>query len=258
MFFWKKLKANTVPISKITQDQKTAMFELFQKFYEDVDKDQFIKDMNAKDSIIILTSKNKELRGFSTLTSFDVLEDNRLHHIIYSGDTIIDPSYWGTAALTMEFLKNIIKAKMKRPFSPVWWYLISKGYKTYLLMANNFMNYYPRYDRKTPVVVQKIMNDVSEKLYPGRHDQNNGILVFQGERHEKLKDFVAPISQQLKEKYPKIKFFADKNPNWMNGDELVCLGEVNLALSVVHPFKVISKTIKKIGHRRVTSEKPSA
>ncbi|PIP94189.1 MAG: hypothetical protein COW00_13250 [Bdellovibrio sp. CG12_big_fil_rev_8_21_14_0_65_39_13] len=244
---WKKLSAKTIAIEKITAQNRIEMFNLYKNFYDNVSFDQFETDMLKKTSIILLQSKNKELKGFSTLTSYDIENNGRQYHIIYSGDTIIDPSYWGTAALTMEFLKNIMLAKLKRPLSPVWWFLISKGYKTYLLMANNFINYYPRFDKKTPKPIATLMKQLSEKLYPERYIEEKGILSFDDGRHERLRDFVAPITEQMKVKYPKIRFFAEKNQGWENGDELVCLGEVSLLLAVVHPLKILNKTMRKFG-----------
>ncbi|GAB4409414.1 MAG: hypothetical protein OHK0056_11410 [Bacteriovoracaceae bacterium] len=258
MLPWKKLKAQTVDVQKIGHNTRKEMFELFQNFYDNVSFEQFCIDMNNKTSVIILTSAHKKIRGFSTLTSFDVIQDGVEQHIIYSGDTIIDPSYWGTAALTMEFLKNIIKAKLRRPFKPVWWFLISKGYKTYLLMANNFINYFPRYDRSTPENTVHLMHEISQRLFPGRLDKNRGVLVFDDGRHEKLKEFVAPITDVMKQKSPKIRFFAERNPNWQAGEELICLGEVSLLLAIVHPLKVLKKTIRKISALVITAEKPSA
>jgi hypothetical protein len=39
--------------------------------------------------------------------------------------------------------KLIIKLRVKYPFNEFYWLLISKGYKTYLLLANNYYVYYP-------------------------------------------------------------------------------------------------------------------
>ena len=37
----------------------------------------------------------------------------------------------------------MIKLRIKYPFNELYWLLISKGYKTYLLLANNYYVYYP-------------------------------------------------------------------------------------------------------------------
>jgi hypothetical protein len=40
---------------------------------------------------------------------------------------------------------------------------------------------------------------------------------------------------------PHIKYFLQRNPDWQRGDELVCLGEFDLAM----PVRVFSKTLLK-------------
>jgi hypothetical protein len=44
---------------------------------------------------------NGELCGFSTQVVLDVVVDGRSGEAVYSGDTMIDPHYWGDAALTL-------------------------------------------------------------------------------------------------------------------------------------------------------------
>lgn len=191
-----------------------------------------------------MLDKNHRIQGFSTLYDFDFLHHHKNYRILFSGDTIIAPDYWGTSALTMEFLKNIILLKLKYPTRPVWWFLVSKGYKTYLLLANNFLNYYPRYDRITPSEHQSLLQGLSEKLYPGKYNSQTGVIEFSQEEHERLRESIAPITDELMNRYPKIKFFQTSNPNWTIGHELACIGEVDPLLGIVHPLKLLRKIIK--------------
>ena len=145
----------------------------------------------------------------------------------------------------MEFLKNIMLEKIKHPFSNVWWFLISKGYKTYLLLANNFHEYYPRVGVDTPENKKDILECLAEKIYPNRFDRNTGLIKFESEKHEKLKIFVAPITDQMCEKNKKIKFFQDSNPEWEKGDELACIGKVLFIMGLSHPYKIFRKIITR-------------
>jgi hypothetical protein len=52
---------------------------------------------------------------------------------------------------------------------------------------------------------------------------------------------VAPIDDELRQKYPEVGFFEQKNPGHLQGDELCCLG-------LIHPhqwFYYLSKLGKK-------------
>lgn len=241
----RKLLSKTIKISSLYDSQIVEMFKLFEIFYENVSFERFEHDLRAKSRVIIMLDKEKRIQGFSTLYDFDFLHHNKNYRILFSGDTIIAPDYWGTSALTMEFLKNMIILKAKYPTRPVWWFLISKGYKTYLLLANNFINYYPRYDRETPREHQSLIEELSEKLYPGKYNKQTGVIEFNAEEHEHLRETIAPITHELMEKYPKIKFFQSKNPDWKKGCELACIGEVDPLLGIVHPIKLVRKIFKK-------------
>jgi hypothetical protein len=247
----RKLKGITVPVGSLNEDQIKVMYSLFERYYENVNFEQFKSDLYNKTKVILLITSKKEIGGFSTLTEFKIQHDGKSHHVLYSGDTIIDKNFRGTAALTMEFLKNILMAKVKRPFSPVWWFLISKGYKTYLLLANNFITYYPRFDRETPSKEKSILDRMAQTLFKSHYSSQSGLIEFPKEEHERLKTLVAPISETLKEKNPKIAFFEERNPNWQDGVELACIGEVSLMLGIRHPLKIFLKLFKK---RRSPSE----
>jgi hypothetical protein len=222
------------------------MFQIFERYYDNVSFEHFCRDLREKTHVILLLTSNNEIGGFSTLTQYDLEYAGKKHHILYSGDTIIAKEFRGTAALTMEFLRNIMKAKLKRPFTPVWWFLISKGYKTYLLLANNFINYYPRFDRKTPKLEQGLIDTLGKRYFSPHYNQECGLIQFPEGQHEKLKSLVAPITPAVKKRSPKIAFFAEKNPNWESGEELVCIGEVSLLLGIRHPLKIAFKLIRKV------------
>lgn len=240
----RKLISKTIKITSLYEHQIVEMFKLFEIFYENVSFERFQHDLKAKTRVIIMLDKHKRIQGFSTLFDFDFLHHNRNYRILFSGDTIIAPDYWGTSALTMEFLKNMILLKIKYPTRPVWWFLISKGYKTYLLLANNFINYYPRFDKKTPDEHQSLLHALSERFYPGKYNSGTGVIEFSALEHERLRDSIAPITDELLNKYPKIKFFQSKNPDWIKGCELACIGEVDPLLGIVHPIKLIRKLLK--------------
>ena len=67
----------------------------------------------------------------------------------------LNKQFWGSPALGIQFLIYLWKLKIKSITRPVYWFLISKGYKTYLLMANNFSEHYPRFEKSTPTFEKK-------------------------------------------------------------------------------------------------------
>ena len=55
--------------------------------------------------------------------------------------------------------------------------LISKGYKTYLLLANNFHYYYPHPENSYPQL-EPIVRHYCEEMFPGCYDAERGVLDF--------------------------------------------------------------------------------
>ncbi len=238
-----KLISKTLNIKNLTSQNRDDMFNVFTKYYDNVSYDQFQADLSQKDAVFLLLDKaTRAVKGFSTIVKLKVESNGKEVNGLFSGDTIIEKEYWGQGTLGKAFLKYLFIEKLKAPHKDLYWYLISKGFKTYLLMANNYDEYYPRFDLKTPKDKKNIIDQFSQALY-SNYDAQKGLILASGFKKEKdkLKDFVSPINQELIENNPKIAHFAKLNPEWMEGDELACIAKMTLSM----PFKYQAKLIKK-------------
>ncbi len=56
-------------------------------------------------------------------------------------------------------------------------------------------------------------------------EKSTGLLNF-GDDYQPLKADVAPITKDVREKKFKMAFFEDRNPTWVEGTELPCIGEL--------------------------------
>jgi hypothetical protein len=240
-----KLKAKTFLVSKVTDSYLDEMFCLFKKYYENVDENKFKNDFRSKDKVIVLTDIDKNLRGFSTIKRINIDIERKKVHGIFSGDTVLDSNFWGGNELAIEFFKNVVKEKLKKPNKELYWFLISKGYKTYLLLANNFETYYPRFDRPIPLKELEILHLFAKAEYGNLYEEKSMLLKTAG-KHDRLKYTVAPINEALKAKNPKIAFFEKMNPSWKDGDELCCIGAVDAGLVKKFCYRSMVKKFKKI------------
>ena len=221
------------------------MWRLFNRFYADVTREMFAEDLAWKrDVILCRDSGDGELRGFSTLALFRRVVDGRKVVAIFSGDTIIEPEYWGQTALQRQFFLYILKQKARHPFSRVYWFLISKGYKTYLLLSRNFVEYWPRWDRPTPTWQANVIGHMASELYGEAWQPGLGVLRFT-ESKGRLREAVAPIEPSLLA-HDDIRFFAEKNPGHAGGDELCCLGRVDPVLAISYSVKLLGKLGKRV------------
>ncbi|MBC7661413.1 MAG: hypothetical protein H7249_17090 [Chitinophagaceae bacterium] len=218
-----------------------AMYDLYDTYYEQTNFETFESDLRRKTDVILLFDRAKgELQGFSTLVTFMLNRSGKQIPCVFSGDTIIHERFWGQRSLGVAFLIYMFKKKLARPTLPLYWFLISKGYKTYLLMANNFKEHFPRYEKATPPEMQAMIREASDRLFPDCY-QDNGTLIFPAEKAARLKVGVAEIDSRLL-KHPRIEFFSINNPGWRDGEELACLAEMSLNM----PFHYYNKSMSKL------------
>lgn len=245
----KKLYSKTVAIKDLTQDQVDAMFSVFSRYYNNTDKEVFLKDLHNKDCVFLLKDKlNHSIQGFSTLKYIVIDFMGKEVRGAFSGDTIIEKDYWGQGTLGIAFLKHLFWLKMKSPLEPLYWFLISKGYKTYLLMANNFQDHYPRFERETPELEQHLIDRFSDYLYGDHYCRQSGVISFSKVKvstKDCLRQEVSPITSELIASNKRIEFFAKKNPQWEQGDELACVARMTFTMPIFYQAKFIKKSYSK-------------
>lgn len=234
------LKTAIVPTERLTPEDKTRMLGLMRAYYDSVTESQFLSDLSKKDAVILLKDRSRVIQGFSTLVSVRVKLDGRQIRAIFSGDTVVDKKYWGQRALGKAFLRYLFLEKLKSPFDPLYWLLISKGYKTYLMMANNFSEHYPRFERPTPARAGRMLDAFYSTLYPEHYDPKTGLIESRTEAC-RLKSGVAGIPASLLKSNPKVAFFEQRNPRWAQGAELACLARMTLLMPFQYALKVFMK-----------------
>jgi hypothetical protein len=241
-----RLEARILPPRRIVYSDRERMFEIMQKYYDSVTREHFDRDLAAKHAVIVLRDlAHGKIQGFSTLMKVEIGEGRSAAVGFFSGDTVVEKEFWGQRTLGIAFLQFLWLEKIKNPLRPVYWFLISKGYKTYLLMANNFSDHYPRYEKPTPALQRRIMDEFYGKLYPGKYEPATGRVVFES-CEGKLKEGVAAPSAELIASNPRVAYFEKQNPGWKNGDELACIAQMTLWMPLSYQLKAL---FKKSAHK---------
>ena len=238
------LFSQVVDVEDLTSLQVERMFQLFAEYYDNHPRDQFIKDLFEKTKVILLMEKkHKTLQGFSTILEIESENDGVSYTGVYSGDTVLSEQYWGSPQLGIAFLQHLWKLKIKRPFQPLYWFLISKGYKTYLLMANNFDTHFPRYEKPTDLFHQQLMHEFYSQRFKETFDHESMRIVPKGLSCQ-LKPDVACVKEKFL-KNPRIAFFQQSNPNWQDGQELCCIAKMTLFMPLKYSMKKLLKSLLK-------------
>lgn len=246
-----RLRARIVRVDRVGREQRAEMWRLFQSLYADVEQERFEQDLAEKQHIILLhEERDGSLQGFSTLAVYRRSVEGRSVVVVYSGDTVISPGYWGHRALQVAFVRFILLCKLRHPLLPVYWFLISKGYKTYLLLCRNFPEYWPRHDRETPPWQKELLAALCREKFGSAFKEERGILSFDRPLG-RLRVEVAPIEPAMLAD-PDIRFFVERNPGHSQGDELCCLGGVGVRQGVYFSARLVRRALSRIGRRRPT------
>lgn len=216
------LKAAYFPISRIDVHVIRQMYQVFAQYYENTAWEIFLNDLSKKTGAFIMRNAAGRVVGFSTLMTCTVDVGGRPVRGVFSGDTIIERAYWGSRALQLEFFKFMIAEKVRHPLEPIYWFLISKGFKTYLLLANNFFSFYPRHDVHEPHLAD-IVDAYCETFFPAYYNRERRLLDF-GDDYAPLKSDVAEITDRMRQENAAIRLFEELNPEWRRGTELPCVG----------------------------------
>ncbi|WCL49179.1 hypothetical protein [Leptospira sp. GIMC2001] len=214
-----------------------SMFRLMDDSYFGVQKNIFITDLQSKDKILIIRKLDKII-GFTTFKfhEIDDLENpEQKLTVCFSGDTVIDPQFRGDLNLPIQWGIIMLRESLSRN-TKIYWLLTTKGIRTYRYLPVFFYNFYP-----SPVLMDSKLENLckhfGKRLFGFDFDDSRGILERKTnvQTIRKVEEDLAYINRK---KDPFVKYFLTKNPNFSNGDELVCLAE--FSMDNIKPF------IKKI------------
>lgn len=222
----RSLVADTVSTAELDPRTIADAFALFERAYEGADRARFVSDLAEKQIVILLRDRaTGVLKGFSTVL-LQELPGPRPTVVVFSGDTVIDREYWGQKRLQLAFAGLLVGLKLHWPRRRVYWFLISKGYRTYLLLANAFPRAVPRYDRAPDAELQRHLHDLAAARFGAQYDAASGVIRYQTS-HERVRVGLAPITERHRCN-PHVRFFVERNPGHEDGDELACLADVRL------------------------------
>lgn len=225
------LTSEFTPVEVLTEDRVGRMFELMREHYENVRRTEFERDLAEKDCVIsLIDSATGALKGFTTLMAFEHECGGGRFQIVFSGDTIVHPDSWGSWELPKAFGRALISIRERRVDLPLYWMLISKGFRTYRFLPVFFKEFHPCHDRPTSPELQHLMDSLSQRKYPANYDRARGLIVFP-DRCQKLRPDLGTVAEARVGSDPHIRYFLERNPGHSKGDELVCLarfGEDNL------------------------------
>ena len=184
-----------------------AMERLYREFYVGADETDFRRDLAEKDYAILL--RGTDVCGFSTMKLVEVAG----MRVLFSGDTVVETSQRGQWGLAGGFGHMIKFVERMFPDETAYWFLISKGARTYRFLPTFFRRYVP--GPVADVALSARLAHVASALYPREYNPATGVLHFVGKKDRLRGDLLRMDTESVR--------FRALNPGWMNGDELCCI-----------------------------------
>src|SRR5690348_7763652 len=99
------IAAQVSPPSELSDATRDEMFALLGRHFDGVSRRQFELDLREKNVVLTLRDgATGALTGFSTMLVYETSVDGSPVSVVYSGDTVVDPSAWSSPALPREWI----------------------------------------------------------------------------------------------------------------------------------------------------------
>jgi hypothetical protein len=236
-----KLIGRLVRVEELTPGQREQMFALMDAHYCNMVRARFEQDLAEKQwAIVVRDPITDELRGFSTQVLLGARVQGRPVKVLFSGDTIVDRHHWGDNALSQVWGRFALSLMDAHAGDELYWFLISKGYKTYRFLPLFFHEFYPRPEAPTPAWASNIIDALARQKFPHDYDELAGVIRADGSK-DRLRDGVAPVTDERR-RDPYIDFFVRKNPGHERGEELCCLAPLTRENFTRAAYRVIGES----------------
>lgn len=219
-----------LPVHQLSTPQKLKMYDLYSANYNCTQKDMFFEDLSNKQFVILLVDQQLEVQGFSTVSVNPKDCGTDTYNIMFSGDTIIAPEHWGTQELVKGFTETVGRLLASDPEKEWYWFLMSKGHRTYMYLALFFEAYYPHVAHPYPELKQ-ILDKTAPKLFGEYWRPEEDLIIFSESMGELTPELAQGSFDKKRNKH--VAFFLEKNPRFYAGEELACIAP--LGFKNMHP-----------------------
>lgn len=218
------LESRVVAVAELTPAEIAALYHLFDELFV-ASPEVFERDLKAKDRVILLHDpESHTLQGFSTLALYETEAQGRRVSVVYSGDTVVRPAAWGTPELPRAWIHTVL-ALAAGACQPLYWLLLTSGYRTYRFLTVFFREFYPRHDHPTPPEEQALLDELARQRFGADFDRERGIVRFAGGATPLRPGAADPNPGRLHD--PHVAFFLRQNSGHAEGDELACLTRIH-------------------------------
>lgn len=217
------LSGRAVARDQLSVELAERMFALLARHFSGVDLDTFRRDLAEKSCAVLLEDAAGRLRGFSTFLIYGTRVAGRPLTVVCSGDTIVEPSAWGSPVLPRAWIRAVHDLRRGYPPGDLYWLLLTSGFRTHRFLSVFCRRFYPCPDAPTPEAIQTLLESLSHARFGPLYDPAAGLVRFP--RPQVLRPALLEVPDGRRAD-PDVRFFLERNPGYLAGDELVSLASL--------------------------------
>lgn len=205
-------------IADVPEALRLEMQALYLAYYDASSAELFQADLAEKDEALLLYFGGS-LVGFSMLSLYPFDWNGQRVRVLYSGDTVVAREHWGQQQLGLGWLARAGSLWREEPQTPLYWFLLVKGHRTYRYLPAFACHYFPHWQQPAPDL-QALAQSLAQSRF-GEHYKEEGVVAFAQSRGQLKAEIADPVGHELEK--PAVRYFLERNPGYRDGHELVCL-----------------------------------
>lgn len=182
--------------------------------------------MNRADYLWLCLDETGELVGTTAVRMLRIVSQGKATTILYTAMVAIAPEHRRAGLVPRMGLASYVVEKARAPWTPIYWLSLSASPSAYLLMARNFVEFWPRRDAPMPREERSILDQALRLLGVSRIEEVDGCVRLPD-------DFGVSDADQHPSKWDRsdadVDFFLSVNPEYVRGSDLACLCPLGLS-----------------------------
>ncbi len=199
------------------------MFTLMNETFVDVRREAFERDLAEKPWVFLIRDEQGTVQGFSTLCPLETKVEGERIAALFSGDTVLNPRYWGHRPFVREVTRHIVEYAAERTDVRVYWLLLTCTFRSYRLMRGMLQHFYPQRQEALPESVRQHRDALVRLKFPSEYDATRGVVTL--DHPTPFRDKGGEITPHSLDD-PDVAYFVSANPHHARGDFLCCIAEI--------------------------------
>ncbi|HEV2443018.1 MAG TPA: hypothetical protein VGT07_10895 [Steroidobacteraceae bacterium] len=207
------------PTRSLSAEELDEIWELTER-YVDTPRPHYERKLLALPEVSLWRARGRTLIGLAGLDVYPVAWQARTRVVIFTSSVVTDERFRGRNLVLRTGLRVLAREKLRRPLAAAYWFFDTFSYKSYLVLARNLREFWPRRDRPIPPDTLAFIDRLASDRYGSDWNRDTGVVRRSGDK--RLRAATAPVDGALLSD-PDVNFFEAANPGHREGDMLVCL-----------------------------------